>query len=251
MAGTTGVHAAETPQGRFGSLTAAQVSVLDAAAVASGVSLTQLMEVAGFQVARCAWWWIGQRPARIHVVAGRGNNGGDGLVAARHLSSWGCAVSAAVLAGRLDAQLEVLVAAATASGVTVTVADTADVLAARGEPDLTVDGLLGTGLRLPVRAPEAAMISALRGPVLAVDVPSGLDATTGDHGPAVVRAALTCTLTACKQAFWLPETRSLTGQLVVADIGMPAAAFTASGVRRPTAVRGGTLVDVARETPLP
>lgn len=250
MAGTTGECAAETPQGRFGSLTAEQVSALDAAAVASGVSLAQLMEVAGFQVARCAWWWIGQRPGRIHVVAGRGNNGGDGLVAARHLSSWGCAVSAAVLAGRVDEHLAALVAAAAACGVTVSVDDEVDALVAPGDPDLTLDALLGTGLRLPVRPPQAAMISGLRGPVLAVDLPSGLDATTGDHGPAVVRASLTCTLAACKRALWRPEIRSLTGQLVVADIGMPAGAFAASGVERPTAVRGGTLLDVARETPL-
>ena len=85
-----------TAQRRYGDLTSAQLGALDAAAVQAGVEIVQLMEVAGFQVARLAWRLLGSRPRRVHVVAGHGNNGGDGLVAARHLGGWGCDVSATV-----------------------------------------------------------------------------------------------------------------------------------------------------------
>ena len=80
----------------LGDLTSEQVASLDAAAAECGVSTLQLMEIAGWQVARCAWRHLG-RPAGVTVVAGYGNNGGDGLVAARHLATWGCAVRVLVL----------------------------------------------------------------------------------------------------------------------------------------------------------
>ena len=82
--------------GALGDLTSEQVARLDAAALECGVATTQLMEIAGWQVARCAWHRLG-RPRGVRVVAGYGNNGGDGLVAARHLSTWGCAVRVLVL----------------------------------------------------------------------------------------------------------------------------------------------------------
>src|SRR5438105_10581902 len=68
---------------RFGSLRSEDVAALDRAAQEIGISTLQLMEIAGWQVARCAWHMVNERPATIAVVAGRGNNGGDGLVAAR------------------------------------------------------------------------------------------------------------------------------------------------------------------------
>ena len=79
---------------RLGSLRPADVAALDAAAVASGVEVIQLMEVAGWQVARCALAVLGRRGRSVAVVAGRGNNGGDALVAARHLAAWGLEVRA-------------------------------------------------------------------------------------------------------------------------------------------------------------
>src|ERR1700732_3906761 len=81
----------------YGALTSDDVTALDRAAVESGVSVVQLMEIAGWQLARCAWNLLHEQPARVLVLAGRGNNGGDGLVAARHLATWGCAVRALVL----------------------------------------------------------------------------------------------------------------------------------------------------------
>jgi NAD(P)H-hydrate epimerase len=230
-------------QRRYGRLTAAQVSALDAAAMAAGVDLLQLMEVAGFQVARLAWRVIGSRPRRVHVVAGHGNNGGDALVAARHLSAWGCAVTATVHADprRVVDVIERQRRAATQTGVAVAVsADPTDA----HPPDrvaLVIDGLLGTGLSGSPRPGHAAVIAAMRGRVLSIDIPSGLSADDGSAAGTAVRADVTCTLAACKQGFWSAASRQWTGDLQVADIGMPRQAWVSCGLTPPTGVRGGSV----------
>jgi hydroxyethylthiazole kinase-like uncharacterized protein yjeF len=228
---------------RYGAVTPAEVAALDVAAIELGLAVAQLMEVAGFQVARLAWRMIGSRPRRVHVVAGHGNNGGDALVAARHLAGWGCAVSAAVLAEphSLAALLEQQCVATRGSGVQLRVsAHPADARAPAGAV-LVIDGLLGTGLTQPPRSAHAAVIDGMRGPVLSVDVPSGLDAGSGTAAGAVVEAAATCTLAACKRGFWVAGASRWTGAVHVADIGMPAAAWARCGLVPPSAVRGGTL----------
>jgi NAD(P)H-hydrate epimerase len=237
-----------SPERRYGALSADRLAALDAAAVAAGVDILMLMEVAGWQVARCAWRMLGRRPARVLVAAGRGNNGGDGLVAARHLRAWGCAVEAAVageevrLRGAVVDQLR----AARGAGVTVTTGDlTARLSATVPVADLCVDALLGTGLHSAPRPPDAGVIAALDGArVLSVDVPSGLDATTGEAYDPCVRAEVTCTLTAVKSGLWTRAGRARAGRVVVADIGMPATAWSASGLRPPTVVHGGALLTV-------
>jgi len=239
---------------RFGDLTAAEVASLDGAAAASGVSVVQLMEVAGWQVARCAWRLLRRRAARVAVVAGRGNNGGDGAVAARHLATWGCDVEL-VLAGEEQAVRSPLaehLVSARACGVRVIAtgddpqAATRAVRQALHRAPMVLDALLGTGLRGTPRALDAAAIAAMDSAtaVLAVDVPSGLDASSGEPSAPCVRTQATCTLTAMKRGLWLPGGRRQAGALYVADIGMPSAAWRAAGLAAPTAVRGGALLAV-------
>ena len=235
-------------QRRFGSITADQVARLDRAALELGVEMVQLMEVAGFQVARLAWQRLRGRPGQVHVVAGRGHNGGDGLVAARHLAAWGCSVSAAVLAdaGALDELMSCQVTAARGADVAVELCSRADA-ALRGVSgaDLVVDALLGTGLRQPPRALHAEVIESLNGhAVLSVDIPRGLDASSGEAPGAVVRATATCTLTAMKRGMWIDAARRFTGEVVVADIGMPRRAWEMCAIDQPTAVGGGRLLRV-------
>ena len=235
---------------RYGDLTSADVAALDGGAVRTGVTVLQLMEVAGWQVARCAWRLLYRSPGTVAVVAGRGNNGGDGVVAARHLAAWGCDVEV-VLAGREAEVREPLashLASARGNGVLGTActdapAITAAVRAASERGALLLDALLGTGLRGAPRDLDAAAISAMSGaPVLAVDIPSGLDGTTGEpHQPCVVALA-TCTLTAMKRGLWAESGRGCAGTVYVADIGMPAGAWEAAGIAPPPAVRGGGLV---------
>jgi ADP-dependent NAD(P)H-hydrate dehydratase / NAD(P)H-hydrate epimerase len=236
-------------QRRFGSLTPEQASRLDATALDMGLGVVQLMEVAGFQVARCAWRMLGRRAARVHVVAGSGHNGGDGLVAARHLAAWGCEVSAGVLADpeRVDALLAQQVQAATGAGVRLRVAQRAsDVLGRLDDTALVVDALLGTGLRRAPRPLHAEVIAGVRGTILSIDVPSGLDAATGEAPGVVVHARTTCTLAGMKRGMWNDAARDSCGEIVVADIGMPHLAWQRCGLAAPTSLRGGRLVTLRR-----
>jgi ADP-dependent NAD(P)H-hydrate dehydratase / NAD(P)H-hydrate epimerase len=228
-------------------LTAEQVARLDAAAAECGVSTLQLMEIAGWQVARCAWRHLGG-PAGVSVVAGYGNNGGDGLVAARHLATWGCAVRVLVLGDeqRVVGVVRDHVMSARLCGIDVVIdADPAAVPGVTAGTDLVIDAILGTGLRSAPREPQSSGIRALNDsgiPILSVDVPSGLDATSGDAFDPTVRAALTCTLTAMKRGLRLGDAPLHAGAVWVADIGMPAAAWLRAGVEQPPAIRGGELV---------
>jgi ADP-dependent NAD(P)H-hydrate dehydratase / NAD(P)H-hydrate epimerase len=228
---------------RFGALTPSEIAALDTAATSLGVDVVQLMEVAGFQVARLAWHMIGSRANRVHVVAGHGNNGGDGLVAARYLAAWGCTVSVAVLRepDRLPRVIELQSRAARGAGVAVSASP--DPSRALGDDDvaLTVDALLGTGISQAPRPAHAEVIERMRGPTLSVDVPSGLDAADGLARGVAVHATATCTLTACKRGFWVAAAAVHTGAVYVADIGMPMTAWAACGLTPPSAVRGGAL----------
>jgi NAD(P)H-hydrate epimerase len=178
-------------------------------------------------------------------------------VAARHLRAWGCVVEAVVIGAeeRLRGAVVEQLRAARGAGVPVTVTEDVAPLAAAAAARLVVDALLGTGLRSAPRPPDDAAIAALDGArVLSVDVPSGLDASTGEAHRPCVRAAVTCTLTAVKTGLWAASGREHAGRIVVADIGMPATAWSACGLRPPLAVRGGALLAVptdARTPPQP
>lgn len=233
----------QSAKDQYGNVTAVQVAALDAAAIGLGVDLLQLMELAGFQVARLAWHMNRSRPGRVHVVAGHGNNGGDALVAARLLSAWGCTVSATVHRDprRLDGVIARQAHAAERTGVALVVSAEPTAAVAPVATELLIDGLLGTGLSGAPRSAPAAVITGMRGRILSIDVPSGLSADDGTAPGAVVRAAVTCTLTACKRGFWCRGARGWTGALHVADIGMPREAWTRCGLTAPRRVRGGTI----------
>ena len=236
-------------QRRFGSLTPEEASRLDAMALELGLEIAQLMEIAGFQVARCAWRMLGRRAAPVHVIAGHGHNGGDGLVAARHLAGWGCAVTAAVLSEpeALDVLMRQQSAAAAGAGASLQVSPSpARVLRGIDQSAIVIDALLGTGLREPPRPAHAEVIDGLRGTIVSIDVPSGLDATTGTAPGAAVRATITCTLAAMKRGLWNQAAREYTGEIVVADIGMPQQAWRRCGLIAPSSLRGGRMVTLRR-----
>jgi NAD(P)H-hydrate epimerase len=178
------------------------------------------MEVAGFQVARFTRSWLAAPDQRVAIVCGAGNNGGDALVAARHLFQRGARVAAWVVPPRPGSlamqQLEI----ARRLGIPCTEVTDGDLPAA----DLILDGLLGTGVRPPVREREATLINAMnaaRLPLIAIDIPSGLD-PDGMIGSDEVRAAATITLGLAKPG--LLGSASV-GRLFLADIGMPPAIF--------------------------
>ena len=236
---------------RFGALTANDVAALDRAAVESGVSVVQLMEVAGFQVARCAWRMLGDRPQPVAVIAGRGNNGGDGLVAARHLATWGCSVSIALLTphNQLEGLLKTHAEAAAADGVALHGAGDVDAMVAGVA--LVLDGILGTGLRSAPREPAATAIRAVNAAqrrVLAIDIPSGMDATSGEVFEPCIHAVATITLAAMKAGLWTGIAAHVVGEPWAADIGMPRRAWQALGRPAPQDLRGGALLPVPSGT---
>ena len=239
---------AEQAKDDYGALTGEQQTLLDHAAAERGVSVVQLMEVAGWQVARWIFRSLGGQPAPLLVVAGQGNNGGDGLVAARHLWTWGFPVEVALVADP-DRLVEVVagqLGAARGLDIPVAVVPGGEVPAATlDRARLVVDAILGTGLRGDPRPRQAEAISRLPSDrTVSIDVPSGLDAGAGVAGAPTVRALRTCTLTAMKSGLWTPTGRRHAGEVTVADIGMPRAAWAAVGLRSPRLVTGGELVPV-------
>jgi NAD(P)H-hydrate epimerase len=206
--------------------------LLDSTAIREyGLPALALMENAGYWAARELWQRLPDPPrARVAVLAGRGNNGGDGFVLARHLAWWGVGGVQVFLAGEtrhvLDdarANLDFLAA----PGVPVTEVDEGTAAGLAGElagADWLVDAVLGTGLAGKVRGVSAKMIeaaAAVQRPVLALDTPSGLDATDGRLlGPALP-ATVTVTFGVPKTGFASDEGRRLVGELVVADISLP------------------------------
>jgi NAD(P)H-hydrate epimerase len=184
-----------------------------------GVPLDWLMEAAGWQIAR-------QCDRATAVVCGVGNNGGDGLAAARHLQRWGRLTSVSCIdPSRLrDASVREL-EALHKLGV-----DVSQQLRLDGA-DIVVDAILGTGLSGPPEGVFAEWIEAINGSgkhVIAVDIPSGLDAESGVALSPAVKADLTITFGLPK-----PGLMNLAGRVVAIDIGVPVEAYEAVGVHFP------------------
>jgi hydroxyethylthiazole kinase-like uncharacterized protein yjeF len=233
-------------QQRFGDLTADDVNRLDAVAAGLGVDTERLMEHAGWQVARCASELCAPG-APLAVIAGSGNNGGDGVVAARLLAGWGHRVEVVVFSEpeKLKPEFSKRLAAAAACGAATQVTPRPEAVSrALADCELALDALLGSGLAGPPRDQAAVVIALLSGAAtLAVDVPSGLDATAGPTA-GCVQALATCTLAGVKRGLWTGAGRSHAGRLYVADIGMPAAAWHACGLEVPSEVRNGRLLEI-------
>jgi hydroxyethylthiazole kinase-like uncharacterized protein yjeF len=194
-------------------LTPAEMARADAAAIAGGVPGITLMEAAGRAVARAAARRF--RPTRTLVLAGPGNNGGDGWVAARLLEAAGWPVLVAPLAPPRPGS-DAALAARGWKGPVV-----APSVAEVRRAGLVIDAAFGAGLSKPLDGLPAELLSAATAPLLAVDVPSGVDGATGEaRGPAP-RAALTVTFFRRKPGHLLLPGRLLCGELLLADIGLP------------------------------
>ena len=225
------------PDHPFPALTPDQMSHVDRLmADQLGVETLQLMELAGQAVA--AWArqrFLGDaRGKRIIVLAGRGGNGGDGLVAARLLHAWGArpAVWLSHPLDRLNAAAAHQARSLTALGLPLR-SPSAEEAIALPPADLILDALLGFGLSGPPAGPAGRLIEAANGcaaPTLAVDLPSGLDALTGEPYAPCIHAAATLTLALPKTGLLTPAARPFTGELAVADIGIPPEIYARVGV---------------------
>jgi hydroxyethylthiazole kinase-like uncharacterized protein yjeF len=190
-----------------------------------GIEPLELMEVAGWQIARFVDVMTdGVRGKRVIVVAGSGNNGGDALVAARLLLQRGAIVSASIVPSRDPNSLPGR-HALTARRLGIPILEAPQGIGPSA--DVLIDGLFGTGVHLPLRDPAPAIIEAMNAtgrPIVAIDVPSGMDADTGKGAETAVRAAATVTLVAPKAGL---AGASNAGRVFLADIGMPVALFGA------------------------
>ena len=192
----------------------------DRAAIAAGVSGLALMEAAGRAVARAMRRRL--PPGRVLVLAGPGNNGGDGYVAARLLQQAGWPVRLAALAPP-RAGSDAALAAARWSGPMAPFAPEAAASA-----DWVIDAVFGAGLSRPLPEPVAATLASARR-IVAVDVPSGLDGATGAARGAVSPAAFTVTFFRLKPGHLLLPGRALCGEIVLADIGLPVSVLDGIG----------------------
>ena len=200
---------------------ATQVRELERLAIERGVSDYELMCRAGAAAVReLTKRWPAARS--LAIVCGAGNNAGDGLVVARLAYAAGLSVSVLLVvpAERFKGAAAQAVAACRAAGVALNPFDTL----ALTKADVIVDALLGTGLKRPVDGEFRAAIDAVNAagvPVLALDVPSGLDADSGWPSPVAVRASATVTFLGLKQGLFLGAAVDHIGELEFADLEVP------------------------------
>ena len=188
-----------------------------------------LMENAALQVVQYILELMPQRRGRVLVFCGKGNNGGDGFVIARHLLRYGYVVSvwamdrSQVYHGDAFVNYEILIKQGVPVSL-VTEGDPPHILNYLDKDDLIVDALLGTGLSRDVSPKFAALISAIndsRAQVLAVDIPSGVCANSGKVMGTAIKARHTVTFALPKRGLLLYPGAECAGRIVVVNIGIP------------------------------
>ena len=198
-------------------LTVAEMGQSDRLTIEAGVPGAELMENAGRSVAQAmADRWT---PRKVLVLCGPGNNGGDGFVAARYLKEWGWPVDLALLGERSALTGDAAFHAGKWDGPCKALED-----AGPAKAELIIDALFGAGLSRPLEGGAGRVIeqaNAAAAPIVAVDVPSGLQGDSGQPlGDLAAQAILTVTFFRKKPGHLLLPGRLLCGELLVADIGI-------------------------------
>ncbi len=190
------------------------------------ISLIQMMENAGRNTAELARYLLREKLTgkRMIVLCGKGNNGGGGMAAARHLHNWGA-----------DVQVKLVGSPRTLRNIP---ARQWEILQKMGliveqvqleSGDLIIDAMIGYGLEGIPRPPVADWIekaNASNTPILALDAPTGLDTTSGAQSELCIRADATLTLALPKTGLILPEAKKWVGELYLGDISVPPELYT-------------------------
>ncbi len=231
-----------SPASSIPSLTASEMARVDALATEEfGIGLLQMMEQAGSHLAEVVRAELGGdlRGRRVIVAVGPGNNGGGGLAAARHLVNRGASVRV-ILAGSVNRlgeagrqQLATLLQMAV--DCCVALYDVADEEIERefATADAVVDAILGYGAAGSPRNGAQWLVERLARasvPVISLDLPSGIDADTGEAPGAAVTASATLTLALPKPGLFRAAGRKRAGRIYLADIGIPGALYRRLGL---------------------
>lgn len=204
-----------------------------------GLQLIQMMENAGRNLAEFTREFLGTSLAdkKIVVAVGKGNNGGGGIVAARHLSNMGAQVTILLPKEPLNripkTQLEII------HNFVINCKEGEDALNFRFTSDihLVIDALIGYNLKGNPYGWIAAIIKAINGsnsPVVSLDLPSGLDATTGAIYDPCIKASATMTLALPKSGLMKTDAKHVIGPLYLADIGIPQRVYQELGLNVPS-----------------
>ena len=221
------------PDKDFKIMTRDEVRSFDAHAINTvGISPAVLMENAGRSCAELIMQILADNPnSKVSILCGTGNNGGDGFVIARHLINNGFQVNTAIfgdpekIKGDAKTNLDILkkmdhkiqTIDINQNNIEETVNSFAD------DSNIIVDALFGTGLTGQLRPPHQNFINAvnkLNRPILAVDIPSGLDCDTGQPLGCAIKADYTVTFVALKKGFAAKDAKTHTGQIYIASIGI-------------------------------
>lgn len=215
-------------------VTAAEMRRIEMRSEEEGLSIPLLMEKAGHAVAQEVRAILGGsvREVPILVLVGPGNNGGDGLVAARHLHDWGAQVAVFCLVPRHldDVNFRLVRHRGVPCHVVAENQELAVLRAQLARAHLVLDALLGTGPRRPIEGPLKQVLDALRAAkaarprlwIVALDLPTGLATDTGEVDPATVPADITLTLGFPKVGLYTFPGAGFVGEVRCLDIGLPA-----------------------------
>ena len=220
-------------------LTAAEMRAVDTRVIQDiGIPGMILMENAGRQVAEVAATFLeGVQGRKVSIIAGKGNNGGDGLVAARYLDNLGYKVRVFLLARATELTGDVLANYQICKQLDIDIQEVDEKYLSKlrfclSLTDLIIDALLGTGLKGPPQgliAQTIELINDVEKAVLAVDVPSGLDASNGAVPGVCIQADATVTLAAPKVGLFTYPGAEHVGQVYVANIGIPPQILESAG----------------------
>ena len=211
-------------------VTAQEMSSIDKRAIHEyGIPSICLMETAGAKSAQKIWEKFGGKGLRILIVCGKGNNGGDGLVIARHLGNAGANVHVTTLFPLREAKGDSAIFLQPLEKMQVPILEVSEenislLEAMANNSDLIVDAILGTGFHPPTRGlPEVAIrvLSMNEVPIVSIDIPSGLDATTGAAEHPCINADITLALGALKRGHLLMPAVEHVGEVIPIDIGIP------------------------------
>jgi NAD(P)H-hydrate epimerase len=222
-------------KGKVPFVTADQMKEVDRAMIEDfHIELTQMMENAGRNLAHLARIkFLDSNPIdkKAVVLAGSGGNGGGALACARHLQNWGAEANVFVtrpsetLAPATFHQLEILHRMKIPISLPGAIPEPEEI-------DLIVDGIIGYSLSGPPKGSAADLIhwaNEQGSPILALDVPSGIDATTGKVFDLAIKASATMTLALPKTGLRAPEAKAFVGELYLADIGVPSRLYSERG----------------------